>query len=184
MPHKSHPRPTMPRLPTGTIITIGAALAITIGIIMFNSPRPTVTLRAFFIGPWGSPWFLGNTLDSIALLLTASLGAVLAFRGGCFNLGGEGQIYIGGLAASVVLLKSYAPSGAQSFAGNPPAVLLLCAAALAAILAGGLMGAISGVLKKRLGANELITSFLLSVALTPIADYIITGPLRDHGGNL
>jgi simple sugar transport system permease protein len=85
VPHRNHFRPAAPRLPAGTIITIGAALAITIGIIMFNSPHPTVTLKAFFIGPWTSPWFLGNTLDSIALLLTASLGAVAAFRGGCFN---------------------------------------------------------------------------------------------------
>ncbi|MDR1373619.1 MAG: ABC transporter permease, partial [Treponema sp.] len=61
-------------------------------------------VQSFFVGPWVSSWFLGNTLDSIALLLTASLGALASFRGGTFNLGGEGQIYLGGLAASTVLL--------------------------------------------------------------------------------
>jgi simple sugar transport system permease protein len=50
--------------------------------------------------------------------------------------------------------------------------------------AGGGMGFISGLLKKITGANELITSFLLSAALSPMADYLISGPLRDTSGNL
>jgi simple sugar transport system permease protein len=52
------------------------------------------------------------------------------------------------------------------------------------MITGGLLGAVSGILKKRLGTNELITSFLLASALTPLADYLIEGPLRDRGGNL
>jgi simple sugar transport system permease protein len=120
---------------------------------------------------------LGNTLDSVALLLAASLGALASFRGGTFNLGGEGQIYLGGLAASAVLL-----------AGGPssplPGPVMLFAAALVAGITGGLLGSVSGILKRRLGANELITSFLLSSALIPVADYLIQGPLRDRGGNL
>jgi simple sugar transport system permease protein len=46
------------------------------------------------------------------------------------------------------------------------------------------MGGISGILKERRNVNELITTFLLSAALTPLADYCITGPLRDRTGNL
>jgi simple sugar transport system permease protein len=131
---------------------------------------------AFFTGPWKSPWFLGNTLDGIGLLLAASLGIALAFRGGCFNLGGEGQIYLGGVAASVILLL---PSG------NVPAAFgLLCLAATAAIVTGGLMGGLSGFLKRRFGANELITSFLISAAVSPAADYLISGPLRNPEGSL
>ncbi|MDR2103466.1 MAG: ABC transporter permease [Treponema sp.] len=163
----------------GTLLTLGAALLLTIFLITANSPNPGKTLGAFFLGPWSSPWFLGNTLDSIGLLLTASLGVVLAFRGGCFNLGGEGQIYLGGLTAAVVLLF-----GGKGLAGTGWSFGILCLAGLAALAAGGAMGALSGVLKKRYGANELITSFLLSSALSPAADYLISGPLRDHSGNL
>jgi simple sugar transport system permease protein len=134
-------------------------------------------LRAFFIGPWASPWFLGNTLDSIGLLLAASLGALASFRGGTFNLGGEGQIYLGGLAASAVLL-----AGGDNFPLPGPVMLVF--AALAAMITGGLLGSVSGILKRRLGANELITSFLLSSALIPLADYLIEGPWRDRAGNL
>ena len=165
----------------GALVAVGAALLLTVIIIFFNSSVPGKTVMAFFIGPWSSPWFLGNTLDGIALLLCASLGAVIAFRGGTFNLGGEGQIYLGGLSASVVLLSF----GQAALPVNALfSIVPLCLAALAAMIVGSLMGGFSGLLKKRLGMNELITSFLFSSALIPVADYLIQGPLRDSSGNL
>jgi simple sugar transport system permease protein len=159
----------------GALITVGAAVLLIMLLIAFNVPDPGQTMGAFFILPWSSAWFAGNTLDSAALLLTASLGFVIAFRGGCFNLGGEGQIYMGGIAASAALLSG-------GGAGNDG--VLLIAAALCAAAAGGAMGALSGILKKRFGADELITSFLLSASLTPLGDYLIAGPLRDPSGSL
>ena len=161
----------------GAVIALVSALVITVVLIVINSPNPQRTLAAFFIRPWSSPWFLGNTLDGIALLLTASLGAALAFRAGTFNLGVEGQIYLGGLAASIFLLSAPQPAFL-------PAPLLLVSAACAAMITGGLMAGFSGFLKKRFGMNELITSFLLASALIPFADYLIKGPWRDSTGNL
>jgi simple sugar transport system permease protein len=160
----------------GAVAAVGAAVLVTMILMFVNSPNPARTIRAFFIGPWSSPWFLGNTLDGITLLLTASLGAAFAFRGGTFNLGGEGQIYLGGLAASVVLLAGSAAS--------LPAPFLLLSAAIAAMITGSLIAGFSGLLKKRLGMNELISTFLFSSALIPVADYLIAGPLRDSSGNL
>ncbi|MCL2070274.1 MAG: ABC transporter permease [Treponema sp.] len=156
------------------LIALGAAILLILILILFSSSDPARMMRAFFITPWSSPWFLGNTLDGIALLLVSSLGAAAAFRGGTFNLGGEGQIYAGGLCASMILLSfSYLP-----------APLLLLLGAFTAILTGGLIGGFSGFLKKKLGMNELISSFLLSSALIPLADYLISGPWRDQSGNL
>jgi simple sugar transport system permease protein len=163
--------------PLGALPGAAAALGITallsLALIAANSPAPGKALGAFFAGPWSNPWFLGNTLDGIGLLLTASLGAAIAFRGGTFNLGGEGQIYLGGLAASVCLL-----------AGGGTGPGLLFPAALAAMIAGGLMGFVPGLLKRYGGASELITSFLLAASLNPVADYLIAGPLRAGGENL
>jgi simple sugar transport system permease protein len=156
------------------VAAVGFAVLLTVVLILINSANPQKTIAAFFLGPWSSPWFFGNTLDGIALLLTASLGAAVALRGGTFNLGGEGQIYIGGLAASVVLLARLP---------FPPALHLLLAA-LSAMFAGGLLGGVSGLLKKHLAMNELISSFLFSSALIPLADYLIKGPWRDSAGNL
>jgi simple sugar transport system permease protein len=159
----------------GMILPLAAAILVPAVIILAGSNEPGKSLAAFFTGPWSSPWFLGNTLDGAALLLTASLGAAFAFKGGCFNLGCEGQIYLGGCAAAAVLL---APSGV--FSGT--AILIFAAAA--ALVSGGLMGGFSGLLRRFTGANELITSFLLSAALIPVGDYLIAGPLRAKTGNL
>lgn len=134
-------------------------------------------VETFFIGPWSSFFFAGNTLDLAARLVVAGLAALIAFRGGLFNLGIEGQIYAGGLAAGALLLNVSAANPAQ-------AAFFLVLAALLAMFAGGLIGAISGALKLFTGANEIISSFLLASALNPVCDYIIAGPLRNNGGNL
>jgi simple sugar transport system permease protein len=134
-----------------------------------------VNLVHFLTNPWASVWFAGNTLDYTALLVCASIGAAFAFRGGLFNLGLEGQIYLGGLAAACALL--FVPGGLA------PGLSLGLAAAAAA-LTGALMGLFCAFLKKTTGANTLITTFLLSSALMPVADFIIAGPLRDSAGSM
>ncbi len=162
-----------PRPFYSSIIAFSVAVSAAVLLIVTQTENPIAALRSFFTQPFSSPWFLGNMLDQSALFLTAGLGIVLSFRGGTFNLGGEGQVYIGGLAASALLLSM------QNIPG-PIVLMLACAAALTA---GAAMGALSGWLKKK-GAPELITSFLLSAALIPFADYCIIGPLRDTSGNL
>ncbi|GHV84753.1 ABC transporter permease [Spirochaetia bacterium] len=156
------------------LIPLGAALVIPLIFILAGSDNPPKTFAAFFTGPWRNSWFLGNTLDSMALLLTAALGSAAAFRGGCFNLGGEGQIYLGGCAAAVVLLNKT----------GLPGPVMLCLAALAAVLTGGAMGGVSGLLRKRFGASELITSFLLAAALSPLGDFLVSAILRNPQANL
>jgi simple sugar transport system permease protein len=148
-----------------------AAAALLIGIA---APNPGETLRAFFIAPFSSAWFLGNTLDRATLILTAAAGVTVAFRSGTFNLGGEGQVYLGGLAASAVLLAPTAMGG--------PAALAL--AAFAAAAAAGCLAAVSGFLKAKYGVDEMISSFLAASAVSPVVDFLVSGPMRDAGSNL
>lgn len=159
---------------SGSVVALGAATILAAVFVAVAAKEPLSALRAFFVSPWSSPWFLGNMLDEAALLAVASLGIALAFRAGTFNLGGEGQIYIGGLAAAMVLLSPNGLSGGMA----------LALAAVAGMAAGGAMAALSGALKALVGADELITSFLLSAAVAPVADYLISGPLRDQSQNL
>jgi simple sugar transport system permease protein len=126
-------------------------------------------------------WFIGNALDSAAVLITASLGAFIAFEMRLFNFGGEGQIYAGGIAASAVILffqsRTLELSAGISF-------LVLWAACIASIVVGGTLGAVSGILKKHFNANELLTTFLLSASLIPVCDSLVTGIFRDKSGSL
>lgn len=158
----------------GSVAAMAAAVAAAALLIGIAAPNPGETLRAFFVAPFSSAWFLGNTLDRAALILTAAAGVTVAFRSGTFNLGGEGQVYLGGLAASVVLLAPTALGG--------PAGLSL--AALAAAAAAGSLASVSGFLKAKYGVDEMISSFLAASAVSPAVDYLVSGPLRDAGSNL
>ncbi len=122
-----------PRPFYSSIIAFSVAVSAAVLLIVTQTENPIAALRSFFTQPFSSPWFLGNMLDQSALFLTAGLGIVLSFRGGTFNLGGEGQVYIGGLAASALLLSM------QNIPG-PIVLMLACAAALTA---GAAMGALS-----------------------------------------
>jgi simple sugar transport system permease protein len=126
-------------------------------------------------------WFIGNALDAAAVLITASLGAFVAFEMRLFNFGGEGQIYAGGIAASAVILF-FQPHAADLPAGIQ--TLVLGAACLAGIVTGGMLGAVSGLLKKHFNANELLTTFLLSASLIPVCDSLVTNVFRDKSGSL
>jgi simple sugar transport system permease protein len=99
----------------------------------------------------GTGYGVGQTLFKATPLLFAGLSVALAFRAGLFNVGAEGQMYLGGFAAALV--AAYVPL---------PGVLLLVAALLASIVAGGVWGAITGVLKARFGAHEVINTIMLN----------------------
>lgn len=131
-------------------------------------------LEELLLRPWSSPWYIGNTLDSMALLVIAGLGIIIAFRAGAFNLGGESQIYAGGVAASAVLLS----------AGSHSPLLVSGMALCAALAIGALLGGTTGILKKKTGADPMITSFLLAAVISPLADWLIAGPLRDNSTDL
>jgi simple sugar transport system permease protein len=124
-------------------------------------------------------WFTGNAFDAAAVLITASLGAFVTFRMRLFNFGGEGQMYAGGVAASAVILF-FQPSVTGASGG----FFVLALAGVAGMCAGGALGAISGVLKERFGAGELLSTFLVSASLIPLCDSLVIDVLRDKGASL
>ena len=95
---------------------------------------------------------LGQTLFRATPLVFTGLAVALGFRAGMFNIGTEGQLYLGGFAAAMV---------GATFAGWP-SWLLLPLAMLAAASAGAAWGAIPGVLKARFGSHEVINTIMLN----------------------
>jgi riboflavin transport system permease protein len=155
---------------TGTVLTLAAVLVIAIIFLLFFSPDKSESIYYFFAGPFLNSLSIGNMLSSFTLLVFSGLAITVSFRADVFNLGGEGQIYSGAIAATAVLV--YVP-GLNSVSG-------IILASLAAAAAGGMMAGISGILKNRWNVDELISSFLLSNAIIHIIDYLITGPLWDR----
>jgi len=155
------------------IFTILTAIAATCLLLLLLSPSFGNSLFLFFIAPLTNSYNLGSLLASMAPLIVAGLGIAFAFQSRNFNLGGEGQIYAGALVATLVALEF--PNG--SALGIH---MLSCAAAA---VAGGMIGAFSGTLKRRLGVDELISSFLVSSLVVLFIDYLITNRVQDPTSN-
>ncbi len=94
---------------------------------------------------------LTETLKFAGPLIAAGLGVGLAFRAGMFNIGGRGQMLLAGAAAGYVAINA-----------DLPGPLLLVAAIVAGMVAGGLWAGIAGLLKARTGAHEVIVTIMLN----------------------
>lgn len=152
-----------------TLTAALAALITVLLVILFTAQYPGETLRTFLFGPWSNRYALGNLLSRASMLTLTGAGVVIAFRAGVFNLGGEGQVYVSAVIASSVLVLLPVPG----------VVAVILAAGTAAALGG-----LSGWLRHATGADELITSFLISAAITPVLNYLLVASLRDQNSNL
>ncbi len=97
----------------------------------------------------------------------AGLAVALSFRGGLFNIGVEGQLFVGGLASVYV---GYSMTGL-------PAYIHLPLALLAGVLAGAVWGAIPGLLKARTGAHEVINTIMMNYIAFRLTDFMLQGPM-------
>jgi ABC-type uncharacterized transport system permease subunit len=141
---------------------IGMALVVAIGV---SVPQ---ALASFADGAWGSPYAIAASINRTLALGLVGLGFVIAQRANLTNVGGEGQIAVGGIAATAVSLYG----GAASL----PMPLSFLLPMAAAVLAGGLWGAIAGVLKAKVGTNEVISTLLLSF----IAIWLVYGAVQSE----
>ena len=122
-----------------------------------------------FQGAFGEPKAIIGTLVRATPLIFAGLAVALAFRCGLFNIGVEGQIGIGALAAAFV---------GFTFTGLP-AIIHLPLTLIAGMAGGFVWGMIPGVLKARTGAHEVITTIMLNYIAAQFSGYLLTGPMRD-----
>ncbi len=142
-------------------------------IILFFRPV-SGGLGKFFLEPFSSFFSTGNWLNRAVLYMFSGSAVVLAFQGGEFNLGGEGQICLGGIA-TVIIFHYFQP--ASGFLG-------IVVALSGAALASGLLGALSGVIKNTIGLSEVITTYLLSMGTISASRFFITGPFKDSDSYL
>jgi simple sugar transport system permease protein len=103
----------------------------------------------------------------------AGLSVALGLRGGLFNIGAEGQLFVGALASAFV---GYAVKGIPWFIHLPLAIL-------AGLMAGGIWGMIPGILKARTGAHEVINTIMMNYIAFRLTDYLLNkGPMTRPDG--
>ncbi|MET0493294.1 MAG: ABC transporter permease [Actinoplanes sp.] len=123
------------------------------------------TVTAWFdgSGTWRQVFFpLSETLTYAAPLVFTGLSVAVAFRGGLFNIGGQGQAVVGTMCAALA-----------GFLLPLPPVIHLIAALLAGVLGGALWGFIPGILKARAGAHEVIVTIMLNYTANLFLGWLI-----------
>jgi simple sugar transport system permease protein len=108
---------------------------------------------------------LAESLTIATPYILAGLAVALGFRGGLFNIGAEGQLFVGGLAAVYV---GYAVTGLPPYVHLPLALL-------AGVLGGAIWGAIPGLLKAHTGAHEVINTIMMNYVAFRLTDYMLHG---------
>ncbi|MDI3338089.1 ABC transporter permease [Defluviimonas aestuarii] len=123
-------------------------------------------------GSLGSLNALSETLTAAIPLVLAGLGLALGFRAGLFNIGAEGQLLMGGMAA---VIAGFALSGL-------PAAIHLPLALLVGALAGALYASIAGWLRAATGAHEVISTIMLNLISYRLLDYMLRMPAIQKEG--
>lgn len=152
---------------------ISVAIAVIIGsiVILLSGKDPIAAYSAMFRGSFGGVRQVGETLLRATPLIFTGLAVAYGFRTGLFNIGAEGQLFLGGLAAAFFGVKL----GGLPWAVSVPLVLV-CAA-----LAGAAWAFIPAVMKAKIGAHEVITTMMFTYIGRYLVSWVISGPFKDEG---
>lgn len=150
---------------------VATFLSLILGLLVtaFAGENPWNVFVIFVKSGFGSIYDIGMTLAYSTPLILTGLSVAVAFKAGLFNIGAEGQLTMGALAAAAV---------GGLFTSLPPVVAPILAGTCAA-LAGGFWGGIVGYLKVKRGAHEVITTIMLNFIAAGIAGYITVYVLKD-----
>jgi len=155
-----------------TALAVLAALVVGAITLAIAGLDPIASLQKILDAAVGDSFAVNATLlQSLPITLTA-LGVALAYRAGLFNLGGQGQIYLGALAAVLVAL----------WGKGLPGPVLLTAVLVAGVIGGAVCGAAAGWLRAQLGLSEIITTIMLNFIAFWIVSYLVRGPIQDPSG--
>ncbi|MBL8057135.1 MAG: ABC transporter permease [Anaerolineales bacterium] len=158
-------------------VSLGAILvALLLGAIVlgFVGGDPLATYAHIGRAAFGSWGVFSDTMVKATPLILVGLACSLAFRMRLWNIGAEGQFYMGALGASAVVLSGILPE-------TTPAWIMLPAMMLAGMLAGALWGAIPGWLKARLNVNEIITTLMLNYIAVALINFFIFAVWSEAG---
>jgi simple sugar transport system permease protein len=183
-------------LPTVKVTAGAFLIALVIGafVIAFSDKEVIESLGYFFSYPWdfftrsadaiwssysalvkgsvGSSNAISSTLNRSAPLICAGLGVALAFRAGLFNIGAQGQLIIGAICAGYV-----------GFTWNLPPLIHLLVALVAGLVGGAFWGGLTGFLKARTGAHEVITTIMFNYLAASILLYALSREAFQRPGS-
>jgi ABC-type uncharacterized transport system permease subunit len=154
----------------GSIASILLAFLFTGAFLLAVGRNPIEIYSGIISGAFGDQFALSETIVAATPIMLCALGVAVPGWLGLLNVGVEGQLYLGAIGATMVVLF---------FAGNVPAWAMLFLMGLAACVFGALFSAIPAVLKVWLGVSEVIVSLLLNYVAILLVEFLIHGPWQD-----
>ena len=155
----------VPLLSVATAFLAGGLVMAAIGVDPWNA------LVELIQGSLGTGEGLGFTLYYATDFIFTGLAVALAFQGGLFNIGAEGQAYVGGLGAALVCLHG----------GGLPGIVLIPLAILAAAVFGGAWAYLPGVLQAKRGSHIVITTIMFNFLAATLMAYLLAHLFRPPG---
>lgn len=166
---KDTPKALLPAL-----ISVGAVvLSLCIAFIYISISTGTGFLdlwKAFYFSAFGSASAIGRMLTKATLILILTIGLIIAFKSGLFNLGGVGQMAVGAIMGA----------GAGLFLPLP-VPLRIVVGFVSAFLAAGAIGGALGWLKAKFNIDEIFTTLMVGFVLLAILNYLINDPWGQTG---
>jgi general nucleoside transport system permease protein len=153
-------------------LPLAAVAALLVGAIMLwgLGANPLEAYRALVEGAFGGLRPLTDTAVKAIPLMLVGVGITIAFRANVFNIGAEGQMVMGALAATATALA----------VPDLPPVLLVPFVLVAGAVGGGLWGAVPGALKAYFNVNEILSTIMFNIVAVQVMNYLLRGPLVDR----
>ncbi|GIO26214.1 ABC transporter permease [Ornithinibacillus bavariensis] len=151
------------------IISVLLGLLVGALIMLVSGHNPIEGYTALWNGAFYDAFTIGETIRRITPLILTGLAIAFAFRTGLFNIGAEGQVIVGWLAAVWV-----------GIAIEAPMIIHLPLAIIAGALAGGIWGFIPGILKAKLGVHEVIVTIMMNYIALFVSNEIVRSVLTEH----
>jgi simple sugar transport system permease protein len=146
-----------------------AAVALAAVVLFAIGASPLATFRVILTGPLQDLFGATEILVRAVPLVLVALGIAISFRSGILNIGAEGQIQLGIVAAAAVAL------GARGL----PHWALLPLTLAAGALAGAVWGGVAGVLRARFAVNEILSTVMLNYIAAQLYTFLLRGPMID-----
>jgi len=161
---------------TGLVPLLAVLTSMVVGglIIAAAGGNPFAAYAGLFEGAFGSLNALSETTVWASPYIFAGLAVAVGFKGGLFNIGAEGQLAFGAVAAAWI---GYALPG--MLGTDIPAVLHVILAVGGGMLAGGIWAAIPGFLKAYTGGHEVINTIMMNYIALNLTSFLLNGPMKD-----
>ena len=158
------------------LVNLGVALGVCAVVVAVVGLDPLQVITLLVKGAFGSRVGIGYTLYYATTFVFTGLAVAVAFHGGLFNIGGEGQALMGGLGCAVVALALGPQLGP-----NLGAALLLPLMVLGAMAGGAVWGAVPGALQAWRGSHIVITTIMFNFIAAALLAWLLVGVMKAPG---